>query len=113
MGGTYCNFTKVENEMDSASTWNGRGFLQAKKVYGEYAVDSDADKLYIYIPSSTIEGIERLETMVDRSNISLAVQKYFEKEEEQWEIMYDTEHFSISGKYAREKVLQYNDFCFL
>lgn len=97
MGGTYCNFTKVENEMHDASNWNGRGFINAKKVYGEYAIDTDAHCLHLMIPTSTIEAGSVTEYMADRSIIQIAEQKYYVNEDNNLEIRYDIGHLSVIG----------------
>ena len=41
-GGSYCDFEEVEKKMKDASNWNGRGFLDARRVYRAYQIDSDA-----------------------------------------------------------------------
>ena len=93
-GGTYCNFEKVEDLL-SASSWNGRGFKNAKKVYDEYAIDTDAFCLYVFVPTTSVGEVERLDWKVERHDIRLAVQSDFEKEEE-WKTSYDTEIFSVT-----------------
>ena len=93
-GGTYCNFEKVEDFL-SASSWNGRGFKNAKKVYDEYAIDTDAFCLYVFVPTTSVGEVERLDWKVERHDIRLAVQSDFEKEEE-WKTSYDTEIFSVT-----------------
>ena len=101
-GGTYCNFEKVEDTL-SASSWNGRGFKNAKKVYDEYAIDTDAFCLYVFIPTTSVGEVERFDTKVDRHDIRLVVQCDYEKEEER-KTSYKTDFFSITDT-AQESYL--------
>ena len=107
VGGTYCNFTKVDGEMQPASDWNGRGFIDAKKVFGEYTIDSDARKIYFFIPISTLEVEDLTTRMIEEAGFRLVEQREYEKEENQWELSYGTEHFSIIDDFSGSDKGQY------
>ena len=44
----YVSITKTM--LDDAAEWNGHGFINAKQIFDAYALDTDSDKVYIYVP---------------------------------------------------------------
>lgn len=79
--GTYCDFSKANNEMDPASAWKGHGFLNPKKVFDAYRVDTDANKIYLFIPVDKIDVEQVTEEMDYKSEIEIVKQCYDEKSE--------------------------------
>lgn len=75
-GGTYCRFEKADADMHPASEWNGRGFINAKKVYEAYRVESDAKRIYLFIPMNDVNTDGINEDMFYKSNIRIVNQKY-------------------------------------
>lgn len=45
-----------ETEIDDPDNWNGRGYLGAKQAMKAYRIDTDADKITLYIPVDEIDG---------------------------------------------------------
>lgn len=80
-GGTYCNFIDAEAETDPAGEWNGYGFINAKRVYNAYRVDTDAERVYLYIPVSALAVEDVTEEMLRKSDIRIANQFYRESED--------------------------------
>ncbi len=89
-GGSYCDFTEAEKEMRDASNWNGRGFLDAKKVYQVYRVDSDARCVHVFIPIKSLQVDNVSEYMGKHCSFRLVEQRYFDDKENGWELDYDT-----------------------
>lgn len=48
-----------EAQIDSADNWNGKGFLGAEQAMEAYLIDTDAEKLVLYIPVDKIDGDDR------------------------------------------------------
>lgn len=86
-GGTYCNFENAEEEIAPASAWNGSRFSDARKVYGAYKIDSDAECVYLFIPASSLE----VSPVTDRGKIRVGKQRYHRDSVTGiWEPQYDT-----------------------
>ncbi len=53
----------TETVLDDASNWNGHGFSNAKQVLDTaYAIDSESDVLYFFIPIDMLEDRENTDT---------------------------------------------------
>jgi len=53
-GGSEVSFE--EAEIDDADNWNGKGFLGAKQAMEAYRIDTDAEKMVLYIPIDFLDG---------------------------------------------------------
>lgn len=86
-GGTYANFTKT-NINDAADTDFGVHIANVKQIYNAYSLETDAEKIYLYIP-------------IDKLNIS--------SDEISWGVQYNYEnsekHNMLYGKNIIESYL--------
>lgn len=51
--GTYCNFEKTS--LNDVTYWNGNGFKNAKQIYEAYSVETDADKINIWVSKDAVK----------------------------------------------------------
>ena len=45
-----------EADIDNPDNWNGRGYLAAEQAMEAYRINTDADKIRLYIPVDRIDG---------------------------------------------------------
>ena len=99
-GGSYCDFEEVEKKMKDASNWNGRGFLDARRVYRAYQIDSDAECVHVFIPIKALK-IEDVSKYMGkhgkRSEFRIVEQRYFDDKEKGWELDYDASVTDVIG----------------
>ena len=50
--GTYCN--AIEEDVQ-ASSWKGRGYVKPKQVFEAYKVDTDADRIFVFVYTDGID----------------------------------------------------------
>ena len=114
MGGTYCQFVEADDELGNESIWNSNGIKDAKKVFGAYCVDSDADRIYLFIPISALEVEEAIEDKTEAEAIRIAKQYKSEDAEKGWEYHYNIGIPSIVGDFTSPDAEKYaTDVIFL
>ncbi|MBE5866005.1 MAG: hypothetical protein E7292_07320 [Lachnospiraceae bacterium] len=86
----YVSITKTT--LDDAAEWNGHGFINAKQIFDAYTLNTDSDKVYIYVPK------DKLGELGTAENAQTVLVKQYQYEDE-------TEHKNIiteptdDGKY--------------
>lgn len=107
--GTYCNITKVEDSEGALKRRESKAFKQTK-IFGDYAIDSDASFLCIYIPTTILDTDKdkSIGYLADKNMVELMdqSQKYVE-EEDCWKTDYFMNHLDMIGDWTDSKAEKY------
>lgn len=107
MGGTYCNFTEADDELGDESVWDGKGMEDARKVFGAYRVDSDADRIYLFIPISALEVEESIAAKLEKESLGIAEQYMSEDAEKGWVYHYSIGKPVVTGDFTSPDAERY------
>lgn len=95
IGGTYCNFRKVNEEMKSVI---GYDKYKQHRVYDAYYVDSDAAYVMVYVPVNAVK-IENFTTdMIECFRINAVTERYFVKDDNSREYDMNSTPVTLIGK---------------